>query len=62
MSSFVELLGLVGNDTSANRVDSMVPAAKMTEHVGPIERNFTSPLTIAWMPVTAPLAKVNRVT
>jgi len=49
-------LFVVGNDTSANRVDSIIPDARITEQFGLIGRNLDALLTDTWRPVTAPPA------
>jgi hypothetical protein len=51
--------GMVGNDSSASRVDSMIPQARMTEQLGPIGMNCATPLTEACNPVTVPFATSN---
>src|SRR6202011_2578324 len=55
-------LFVVGNDTSANRVDSIIPDARITEQFGLIGRNLDALLTDTWRPVTAPPAATRRVT
>src|ERR1700736_5099752 len=55
-------LFLVGNDTNANRVDSIIPDARIIEQFGLIGRNLDALLTDTWRPVTAPPAATRRVT
>src|SRR5580704_9375997 len=54
-------LFVVGNDTNANRVDSIIPDARITEQFGLIGRNLDALLTDTWRPVTAPPAATRRV-
>src|SRR6266516_4685338 len=52
----------VGNDSSARRVDSMVPDARTTAQVGGIVINFCCPSTQTSSCVTAPFVTVSLVT